>query len=124
MCMIFVLVRFGPLGLIGANVLNVGVRIVLNGVFTFSLLTKQESRVVLSTIFPDSRVIAAFIACFSGGFYLKHTYEYPYTAQTPILEVLKNPFFLSLFGFLAFLGGVILLENRELVRQIIKRKTD
>lgn len=123
-CLIFLLIKLGPAGLIYANILNVFLRICLNGFFTIKLLKKEEIQIIKSLLFPDSKVIATFIVVISGGLYMKLWFEYEYQQTTPIIEIAMNKFFLSIIFFGTLILGIILWENKALVWQIIKRKTD
>jgi hypothetical protein len=123
--LLFLLIRIGPQGLIYANIINVTLRIILNGTFTFTLLEKEERIQVIKGFIPDSKVIAAFIATISGGFYMKFNYEVYYNDSTPILSILTNKFFMTSIAFGGLILVVILFENRGLVKQILKKgKTD
>jgi len=88
------------------------------------MLEKNEKLELISCLIPDTKVLATFVMVFSGGYYMKHTYETLYSSQTRIIEIIKNPFFLSCFGFAAILSLMIMWENKALIKQIIKRKTD
>ena len=119
--LLFLLIRIGPEGLIYANIINVTLRILFNGSFTLHLLEKDERITVLKGLIPDSKVIASFIATISGGFFMKNTYEIPYTDSTPLTLILTNKFLLSSLFFAALVGSTILWENRALIMQFIKK---
>ena len=60
----------------------------LNGYFALKMMTSEEKKMLMILIFPDTKVLAAFIAVVSGGFYMKTNYEVAYTQNTTLVDII------------------------------------